>query len=125
MTTITAEAFAKNVERYLKEALQRGLRIVTSEGQMLHIGQAEALTENGLTPHEEEMLQRSIEAGEEDLRAGALYVRPYARGVAGFLGCSLAMYEVLYTDKATEGIRRLKRHEPQAYKKLLTLPCPS
>ena len=31
------------------------------------------------------------------------------------------MYEVLYTDKATEGIRRLKRHEPQAYKKLLTL----
>ena len=37
---------------------------------MLHIGQAEALTENGLTPHEEEMLQRSIEAGEEDLRAG-------------------------------------------------------
>ena len=70
MTTITAEAFAKNVERYLKEALQRGLRIVTSEGQMLHIGQAEALTENGLTPYEEEMLQRSIEAGEEDLRAG-------------------------------------------------------
>ncbi len=38
MTTITAEAFAKNVERYLKEALQRGLRIVTSEGQVLHIG---------------------------------------------------------------------------------------
>ena len=71
MTTITAEAFAKNVERYLKEALQRGLRIVTSEGQMLHIGQAEALNENGLTPHEEEMLQRSIEAGEEDLRAGS------------------------------------------------------
>ena len=35
------------------------------------------------------------------------------------------MYEVLYTDKATEGIRRLKRHEPQAYKKLLILPCPS
>ena len=70
MTTITAEAFVKNVERYLKEALQRGLRIVTSEGKTLHIGQAEALTENGLTPYEEEMLQRSIEAGEEDLRAG-------------------------------------------------------
>ena len=31
------------------------------------------------------------------------------------------MYEVLYIDKATEGIRRLKRHEPQAYRKLLTL----
>ena len=31
------------------------------------------------------------------------------------------MYEVLYTDKATEGIRRLKRHAPQAYKKPLTL----
>ena len=70
MTTITAEAFVKNVERYLKEALQQGLRIVTSEGKTLHIGQAEALTENGLTPYEEEMLQRSIEAGEEDLRAG-------------------------------------------------------
>ena len=39
-------------------------------GRCSIVGQAEALTENGLTPHEEEMLQRSIEAGEEDLRAG-------------------------------------------------------
>ena len=31
------------------------------------------------------------------------------------------MYELLYTDKAKEGVRRLKRSEPQAYKKLQAL----
>lgn len=31
------------------------------------------------------------------------------------------MYEILYTDKAKEGVRLLKRSEPQAYKKLQTL----
>lgn len=33
----------------------------------------------------------------------------------------MTMYEVEYTEKATEGLRLLKRHEPQAYKKATKL----
>jgi len=53
MTTITAEAFAMNVERYLKQAIKHGLRVITPEGHMLLVEASEPLTANGMTEAEE------------------------------------------------------------------------
>lgn len=70
MTTITAEAFAMNLERYLKEALKRGIQITTG-GRTLRVEKVdEPLTENGMTEREEQELLKAIQEGEADYEAG-------------------------------------------------------
>ena len=70
MTTITAEAFAMNIERYLKQAIKHGLQVVTADGHTLRVALSEPRTENGMTEQEEQQLLDSIQQAEADLQAG-------------------------------------------------------
>lgn len=40
MTTITEEVFARNLAYYLREAVRKGLRVVTSEGVTIDMGRS-------------------------------------------------------------------------------------
>ena len=70
MTTITAEAFAMNIERYLKQAIKHGLQVVTADGHTLRVALSAPLTANGMTEQQEQLLLDSIQEAEADLQAG-------------------------------------------------------
>ena len=85
MTTITAEAFAMNVERYLKQAIKHGLRVITPEGHILLVEASEPLTANGMTEAEELALLKAVQEGEEDVNAGRVHTKRSTESVHEFM----------------------------------------
>ena len=85
MTTITAEAFAMNVERYLKQAIKYGLRVITPEGHILLVEASEPLTANGMTEAEELALLKAVQEGEEDVKAGRVNAKRSTESVHEFM----------------------------------------
>ena len=85
MTTITAEAFAMNVERYLKQAIKHGLWVITPEGHILLVEASEPLTANGMTEAEELALLKAVQEGEEDVKAGRVHAKRSTESVHEFM----------------------------------------
>lgn len=69
MVTITAEQFAMNTERYLKEAFKHGIKVITSEG-ILSIPQGEKLTENGFTEAQESEILAIMDEARKQIARG-------------------------------------------------------
>lgn len=65
MTTITAETFAMNLEHYFKEAVKRGLRVVTPEGRIFSIEEVDCT-------YSEEELKARWDKAHSDQQEGKL-----------------------------------------------------